>query len=262
MRALEAIALPQTSVGVWRIWQRNFRHYRKTWLASLLWTCAEPFMYLTALGFGLGAYVQNIQGRSYVEFFFPGLLCMSAMTVSFFETTYAAYPKLRGRGVYAASVLSRISADDIALGEILWSACKAFFGCVGIVAAAAVFGIVDSLMIFPALVGLFLVSWLFASLGLIATSTVQSENSFVYFTSGLLIPMSLLSGVYFPMEQLPLALQAVSWTLPLAHASSLTRGLISGSPGWIQAVNVAFLLIGAILAGNVAVNLFRRRLME
>lgn len=262
MKAFEAIAPARPSVGVWRVWQRNFRHYRKTWLASLLWTCLEPFMYLVALGFGLGAYVQNIQGRSYVEFFFPGLLCMTAMTVAFFETTYAAYPKLRGNGVYAASLLSRISAEDIALGEIFWSACKAFFGCVGIVLAAALFGLVDSIMIVPGLVCLFVVSWLFASLGLIATAAVQSENSFVYFTSGVLIPMSLLSGIYFPIEQLPLALQAVSWTLPLAHASSLTRGLLSGQPGWIQGLNFALLLVAAIVAGNVAVNAFRRRLLE
>ena len=45
-----------------------------------------------------------------------------------------------------------------------------------------------------------------------------------------LTPMSFLSGVFFPLQQLPGPLQAVAWCLPLSHAASLARGLALGDP--------------------------------
>lgn len=253
---------PKLTSGSIRIWQRNFKHYRKNWKASLLWTCVEPVLYLVALGFGLGAYVQTMDGASYVEFFFPGLLCLTAMTVAFFETTYSTFPKTEKGGNYEAALLTRLSVEDIAFGEIFWAASKAFFGCVGVSFIALLMGLVESAMILPSFLILFLLAWLFAAIGIFVTATVRSADSFVFFTSGLLIPMSLLCGVYFPIAQLPVALQAFSWGLPLTHATSAIRLLMAADMTWLLALNVVLLLIGAAVVTVMAVSRMRERLMK
>ncbi len=42
--------------------------------------------------------------------------------------------------------------------------------------------------------------------------------------------MLLLSGVFFPLEQLPAGAQAATQVLPLAHAVALIRPLMLGRP--------------------------------
>ncbi|MGE0631704.1 MAG: ABC transporter permease, partial [Pseudobdellovibrionaceae bacterium] len=81
------IRLPQSGPGVREVWHRNFLYFRYSWKVSVFWIILEPLFYLGAIGYGLGAFVSNIQGISYVDWFFPGLLCSTAMMVSFFEGT-------------------------------------------------------------------------------------------------------------------------------------------------------------------------------
>lgn len=258
----EFFKLPQVGKGAFRVWQRNMLHYRKTWLVSLLWTCLEPLMYLGAIGYGLGSYVSNMGGQSYVEFFFPGILASTAMMVSFIEGTYGNYTKLTFQKTYATILLAPVSAEDIVIGEILWTSSKGLFGACGVALIATLFGLVDSLMIVPALLVLLIVSWLFSSLAMIVTSWVRNYDSFVYFTSGFIIPMSLLAGIYFPVGQLPAGLQQLTWLLPLTHGVAAVRGVLLQGFTWEFLLHVVLLLIGSWVATKIAIHRIRRRLIQ
>ena len=61
---------------------------------------------------------------------------------------------------------------------------------------------------------------------------------------------------------LPATLQAVSWALPLTHATELVRPLILGQAPPHAALHVAVLLAYAAVAFYVAMILFRRRLLR
>jgi lipooligosaccharide transport system permease protein len=75
-------------------------------------------------------------------------------------------------------------------------------------------------------------------------------------------PMVLLCGVFFPVSQLPLPVQAVSAWLPLTHAIDLARPLVVGSlPGDIVLHVVALLVYGS-LGYVIALALTRRRLLK
>ena len=73
--------------------------------------------------------------------------------------------------------------------------------------------------------------------------------------------MGFLSGVFFPVAQLPHALQVVSAVLPLSHAVDLARPLLFGEVpqdiGLHAAVLAAYLVAGFYLA----LALMRRRLL-
>jgi lipooligosaccharide transport system permease protein len=72
----------------------------------------------------------------------------------------------------------------------------------------------------------------------------------------------LLCGVFFPLEQLPAALQAMAHLLPLTHAIELVRPLLNGQTPTAIGVHVGVLLIYGAIGYGAAVALTRRRLLK
>ena len=56
-------------------------------------------------------------------------------------------------------------------------------------------------------------------------------------------PLFLFSGTFFPVEQLPTALQAVAWLTPSYHGVALTRDLALGTVGDDPLIELVHLLV-------------------
>jgi lipooligosaccharide transport system permease protein len=79
---------------------------------------------------------------------------------------------------------------------------------------------------------------------MLVTSMMKSYDGMIYPTSGLIVPMSLFAGTYFPLDQLPFKLGYVAYVFPLTHSVSLLRGLLLTGISWWQAlVHILFLII-------------------
>jgi lipooligosaccharide transport system permease protein len=74
--------------------------------------------------------------------------------------------------------------------------------------------------------------------------------------------MMMLSGVFFPIEQMPAAVQAVAKALPLYHGVSIVRPLLAGEFAPALALHVGVLAAYAILGFYAATVLTRRRLLK
>ena len=77
----------------------------------------------------------------------------------------------------------------------------------------------------------FLVGLCFGAFGLVMNALAPSYDFFTYFFTLVLTPMLLLSGVFFPVEQMPPPLQTAAGFLPLKHVRLLhrrERGLLLG----------------------------------
>jgi len=62
-----------------RVFQRNFAVYKKLYKSSIVLNFVEPILYLLAFGIGLGAYVGEIEGVSYIRYIAPGIIASSSM---------------------------------------------------------------------------------------------------------------------------------------------------------------------------------------
>lgn len=237
---------PKWGMGSLKVWHRNFRYFRYTFGASLFWVVFEPTLYLFAIGFGLGQFVGQIDNIPYVEFFFPALLATSAMSVSFFEGTYGCYTKFATQKTYDTIMLTPVSVDELILGEILWTSSKGFLSVIGISIVALLFGLGTQWMMLPVVLILWVLCWTFAAFGLLMTSFARSYESFIYSGSGIIMPMALFSGTYFPLHYLPSPVQWMAYLLPLTHAIQPLRALLfSGS--------TQFLLLHLVLLGGFAI---------
>ena len=69
----------------------------------------------------------------------------------------------------------------------------------------------------------------FASLALVFNALAKGYDFFTYYFTLVVTPMTFLSGVYFPIAQMPPWLQAMAQVLPLKAAVDLVRPLVLGN---------------------------------
>jgi lipooligosaccharide transport system permease protein len=77
-----------------------------------------------------------------------------------------------------------------------------------------------------------------------------------------LTPMMMLSGVFFPLTQMPAAIQAVAKALPLYHGVAIVRPLLAGEIAPGLAIHLGVLAAYAIVGFYLATVLTRRRLLK
>jgi len=102
----------------------------------------------------------------------------------------------------------------------------------------------------------------FAALGLAINALANGYDFFSYYLTVVLTPMLMLSGVFFPVEQLPAGIQRAASVLPLYHGVAVVRPLLFGEypSGW--AGHLLVVAAYAIVAYYAAVVLTRRRLLR
>lgn len=240
-----------------KVWQRNWLIFQRNWLAHTLWISIEPLLYLAAIGYGLGSYVQNIEGQSYIDFYYPGLLCHTAVLVSFFEATYGSYSKLHQNGFFSLLTLTPLRVKEILLGELLWCASKGFLAVFGVFIIASFFGL-NTWMHFATLPIVFILCLLFALIGLMTAFRVKSPSSFVYSASGFVIPLTLISGIYFPVSELSLGFRLFSYFSPITHALELMRTLIRMKFEWYQLFQFLILIFLLLVLTQIYLKLFNK----
>lgn len=252
--------IPQWTPGSHRIWQRNFRYFKKTLMVTFFWVIIEPTINLLAIGLGLGAYVNNIEGSTYLEFYFPGLLCSTAMIVAFFESTYSSYSKLIHQKTYSTALLSPITIEDILFGESLWASTKSMIGVVGVLFVASCIGLGDFLNTMMALPLLFILCWFFSCFGMYITSIAKNYDFFIFFISGYIVPMSLISGTYFPFKELPVEIKYIAYLLPLTHGVDGVRNAMHGRFDGVSLMQALGLIFLSFIFMNKATNNIVKRI--
>jgi len=249
-------------IGVLRMWNRNWTIFKKIfWLATAP-TFIEPFIYLLGLGIGLGLFVQEIDGLSYIEFLAPGLLASTVMFGASFETTYDSFVRMKYEKTYDAVLATPLSIEDVIGGEILWGATRGYLNALVFLAAITIFGLVESPAAILLVLLLFIFSLLFAVIGMIFTALVSNIALFNYYFTLFITPLFLFSGIFFPVDVLPLWAQRLAWLTPLYHVVIVCRGLAFGILDQTVLVSVIWASTVALALFMVPVVLMRRRLIK
>ena len=255
--------LPDLSARWWPVFLRNLLVWRKLAIPSLLGHIAEPLMWLVAFGYGMGALVGELtvggQPVPYILFLASGSICMSAMNAASFEALYSAFSRMHVQKTWDGIMNAPISLDSIVLAELLWAAFKSFFSTSAILAVILALGISHSPKLLLAWPVLLAVGVMFASIALIFNALAKGYDFFTYYFTLVLTPMMFLSGVFFPREQLPPLVQALSDWLPLTNAVALVRPLFLDQwpAQWLRPALV--MLATTALAFWLALALTRKR---
>ena len=247
----------------WPVFMRNFLVWRKLAIPSLLGNIAEPLMWLAAFGYGLGSLVGQIQTPTgavpYLNFVASGYICMSAMNAASFEALYSVFSRMSVQRTWDGILNAPILLKDIVLAEMLWAAFKALFTVTAILGVMLALNISHSpkmLLAWPILLG---VGITFSSMALVFNAMAKGYDFFTYYFTLFLTPTMFLSGVFFPLDQLPAAVRVVADWLPLSNAVALVRPLFMDQ--WPRDVlhHGSVLLAYAVVSFWVALALTRKR---
>ena len=250
----------------WPVFLRNFLVWRKMIIPSLIANIAEPLMWLVAFGYGLGALVGDVQLGAqkvpYIVFLASGSICMSAMNAATFEALYSAFSRMHVQKTWDGIMNAPVRLDDVLLAEMLWAAFKAFFTATAILFVMLALGIANSwkvLLAWPILLG---VGITFSCLALIFNALAKGYDFFTYYFTLFLTPMMFLSGVFFPLDNLPEGVRWLAMALPLTQAVSLVRPLFMDQ--WPEHVllHIGVLTAYAVAAWTIALHLTRKRFKQ
>jgi len=244
------------------VWRRNFLVWKKLALPSILGNLADPLIYMLGLGYGLGRMLPSIDGQSYVAFLAAGTVCASTMNAATFESLYSAFSRMHVQKTWDAILNTPLGLADVVAGELFWAATKSLFSGAAILVVVTALGLTHGPMLLWALPAIVLTGLAFAALGLIWNALAPSYDFFMYYFTLFITPMLLVSGVFFPTDQLPAMVQALAAWLPLAHAVQLARPLLLGRIPDDIGLHLTALVVVAGVSFCIATGLTRRRLLK
>ena len=249
------------------MFQRNLLVYKHAWMV-IFSGFFEPLFYLLSIGIGVGSMVPDVNGLSYTAFVAPGLLASNCMNGAISDGLFNIWFKLHVQRTYDGILATPMRVADVAFGEMLWALTRGSLYATAFLVLVFVLGELwgprillspSAVLALPAAV---LVAAAFSSMALCLCSFVRKREDFDKVMGLLVMPMFLFSGIFFPVTQMPLLLQAVLQAVPLYHAVALLRALTTGAVDVWTAWHLVYLLIGGTAAFFVAMRRFERTLIK
>jgi lipooligosaccharide transport system permease protein len=249
-----------------RVLEHDLLVFRSGWINYLVSGLSQPFLYLIAMGIGLGLYVNRNGGTPggvpYLDYIAPALLVTQAMMASAFEAAWPIMGKIEWDKTYLAALNTPLGAQDLLIGDLMWIAFRATLLSVLFLIVIVVLGAAASPLAVLAVPVAVLTALAFAAPIMAFTATQDGDSGFnALFRFGI-TPLFLFSGTFFPIENLPFFLRPLAWMTPLYHGVAAARALSLGQVEPVGlTVHIAALLAFAVAGLAVARITFRRRLV-
>jgi lipooligosaccharide transport system permease protein len=237
--------------------------YRRIWRGTVFSSFVMPVLFFLGMGLAVGSYVDRGGDLDlpYLQFIAPGLLAFTGLQIAMMESGFPVMGGFKWHRTYFGMAAAPPRVGDVIAGQLAYIAVRVLVGSSVFLLVMLPFGAVGSAwaVITPlvaVLAGMAVASPMFAY-----SSTVQNPNMLALMFRFGLLPMMLFSGVFFPVEQLPAALQPLAYVLPLWHGVELSRAAVLGiGTAWPATLHVAYLLLWVAAGFVLARATFRRRL--
>jgi lipooligosaccharide transport system permease protein len=240
---------------------RELVNFSSFWRSSTFSSTVDPTVYLLAFGFGFGSLVSTVAGYDYIDFVGTGIVATTVLFAGAFPAMYSTFVKYEFQHTYDAILAAPVDTEELVTGEALWIAARTgVYGTVPML-VATVFGLEPSwgMLLVPLIAALAGFGW--ASFGIFIAAKSEKIESFSYWQSGLLTPMFLVAGTFFPLDDLPGWAQVLGNLNPLYHCVQLVREAVFGLWGWAAAGHLAFLIAFGFVAWRLAIRFMERRLI-
>jgi len=196
---------------------------------------------------------------NYFEFMAPGMMMMVVM-FSVMTGLPRAISHEKEAGTFDGVLAAPTSRFSIILGKTIAQSVRGMIqGAVVLLLALTLFGVTINgpvlLVVFLLLLGIFS----FIGLGIAITSAAKDEETASTFMMVLQFPMLFLSGVFFPIEQMPWYMQYVARAMPLTYATQAMRKVVvlGAGLGDILTEVLVLSIFGVVLLA-IAIPLFKK----
>ncbi|UCE36370.1 MAG: ABC transporter permease [Thermoplasmata archaeon] len=200
---------------------------------------------------------------NYFQFVAPGIMAMVVM-MSLMTGLPHAISYEKDIGTLDGMLVAPINRLAIIIGKVLAQTTRGMIqGFIILVLAILIFGVTIYGSILLVILLLFLGVFSFVGLGILITSFTENEETASMLMMTFMFPMMFLSGVFFPIQQMPWFMQRIAYLLPLTYATTALRKVIILGAG-VSAITIEILVMvgfGVVLLA-VAVPMFKRAMSK
>jgi ABC-2 type transport system permease protein len=244
------------SAAIYMIWHREIVRFVRRRM-RLVAGVARSFVWLFVLGVGLKRSFVPLDGLSYEQFLFPGIISMAVIFASLQSAISIIWD--REFGFLREVLVAPVPRASIVLGKALGGATTATFQGLIVLAFAPFAGVHLGLLGTTEAVGLiFLTSLALVCLGIVIAARMQDFESFGSIQNFVVMPLYLLSGAMFPLARTSHELRMLVDADPLSYGADSIRQVLVGYRVHNIAIDVAFLLVFTVAMLIPAIVLFER----
>jgi len=258
----------RSTPGALRVASWHLAAYKRLWATNVLSSLIQPLLYLLGLGVGVGSLVDRNVGSSdvlgtssYVAYVTPGLLVTAAMALGAGESMWPVMGGLKWSRGYHGIAATSLTARDIVFGHATWMALRCSLATAAVAVVLACFPDTRSWGLAPAVLVASLVGVAFAMPIMAYSINSEYDGAFAGVQRFVIIPLFLFGGAFYPLSQLPTAVQWVAKAAPLWHGVVVARSFSTGHLEWRGvAGHVAFIAAWAVVGTAIAVRRMQRKL--
>jgi len=202
---------------------RFFTVYRQTVLPGLI----SSALYIMIFGFTLERRISEIDGVPYTLFILPGLIMMNTLTNASTNTS-SSMLQMKLLQQLPDILTAPLSSVEICLAYIIGGTIRGLVN--GILVLLLGVLLIDMPIEQPlATIGfIFLVSWSFASMGLLLGQLADTWDQLAMMQNFFLTPLSFLGGIFYSIHMLPDWAQKLSMVNPIYYMINGIRYTILG----------------------------------
>ena len=242
---------------IYILWLRQLKKYFRS-KSRIVGSLGQPLLFLVAFGFGFGGIYQKAGEGNYIQFLSPGIILMSVLFTAMFSGIDIIWD--RQFGFLKETLVAPVSRMQIILGKTLGGSTVAIFQGIIVFLLTLVIGFRPSHItsVFPAFIFTFLVALLFTSLGTAIASMLEDMQGFQLIMNFLVLPTVFLSGAFFPLPNLPPAIEFITNINPLSYGVDGLRGVLIGVSQFSMATDLLVLSVTTAILLAIGSYLFSK----
>ena len=214
-------------IGLWTLITREvgrfFSVYRQTVLPGLI----SSGLYILVFGFTLERRIAEINGVPYTLFILPGLLMMNTL-MNATSNTSSSMLQMKLLQQLPDILTAPLSAMEISLAYIIGGTVRGTVNGVLVMLLGVVLIDMPVHQPLPTIGFIIMVSWAFASMGLVLGQLSDSWDQLAMMQNFFLTPLSFLGGVFYSVNMLPDWAKTLSFFNPIYYMINGIRFTILG----------------------------------
>ncbi len=213
--------------GMWVVAYRELIRFvqERTRLFS---SFAMPLLFLVIFGAGFNRIIGAMTpGVNFIQFMYPGIIAMTVLMNSVMSGLSVVWD--REFGFLKEILVAPLGRSGIVLGKAAGSAAVAVVQGIVMLVLAPFLGVsISPLMVIELIPILIVISLSLSGLGVLIASRMRSQQGFQIVVQLVIFPLIFLSGVFFPVNNVPVWMAIISKINPLSYGVDAIRQLFLG----------------------------------
>jgi ABC-2 type transport system permease protein len=228
---------------IYILWLRQIKRYWRS-KPRVVGALGQPFLFLIALGFGVGPIFEKAGAGNYIDFLSPGIIAQGILFLAVFSGIELIWD--RQFGFLKETLVAPVPRLHIMIGKTLGGTTIATIQGIIVLLLTFVVGFrpINLISIPIAIVFMFLISLLYTSLGTAIASKMEDFHGFQLIMNFLIMPTFFLSGALFPLQNTPRLLQSIASINPLTYGVDGLREVLTGYTN--LGVGLDLLVLGSV----------------